>query len=787
MGASDSTPLLVAPTLNDAKEGNFIQYDEAKGPFWRHDVTQCRDIVVSEKGIASTEPITFGDLFKKLAKNKGDLEALKVERPCPPLGKDRRAPPALPLADWKTWTYTQYNNDSRVAARAMMAMGLEPFDGVNIFGFNSPEWLMSEVGAIFAGGVAAGIYPSDTPEQVIYKSSHSNSSIAVCETMKQANVFLKGKKDGQLPKLKGVIVWDSDNEFDTYEEESVKVCNWVNLDAVAEPVTEEALEERLAAQKPGNVCAYIYTSGTTGNPKAVMVTHDNLVYTATACMSHANGAGAQGQERLVSYLPLSHVAGMMIDVCAPLAIGSSKDGYVTTFFARPYDLKVASITDRLRIVKPTIFLGVPRVWEKIAEKMKSLGASVTGLKKMVATFSKEKGLVHAKAGQMGGTGRKPYFYGLANSVVLSKVATALGFQELKIALTGAAPIMTETLEYFGALGININECYGLSESTGGTTWSSNEAHVWGSSGWAIPGAEVKCFKPAEEGKDLVECARAKDLFNPTEEEQGELCFRGRHIMAGYMANASLGEDHVNEIAKKNASAIDAQGWLHSGDKGTIDERGLTRITGRYKELIVTAGGENVAPIPIEDHIKLVCPAIANVMMVGDKRKFNIAVVTLKAKGASGELPGTDKLDGPAKLFGKETIQSAGNSKKYIDHIIAAIQDTNNNFVPSNACKIQKFTILPADFSVQTGELTATLKLKRSVATAMHLKLIDSMYESKEIYVPFNDDMAIKEEDAAEEKKAEEPKAEATEEPVAEEPKAEAAEEPAAEAAEEPKA
>ena len=120
----------------------------------------------------------------------------------------------------------------------------------------------------------------------------------------------------------------------------------------------------------------------------------------------------------------------------------------------------------------------------------------------------------------------------------------------------------------------------MSESTGATTWSSNEAHVWGSCGWAIPGGEVKCFKPAADGEALVECPRAKDLHNPTDEEQGEICFRGRHIMAGYMANSELREEHVKEISKKKADAIDAQGWCHSGDKGCIEERGLTRITGR---------------------------------------------------------------------------------------------------------------------------------------------------------------------------------------------------------------
>lgn len=151
----------------------------------------------------------------------------------------------------------------------------------------------------------------------------------------------------------------------------------------------------------------------------------------------------------------------------------------------------------------------------------------------------------------------------------------------------------------------------------------------------------------QEGGSFVDCPRADDIFSPSEESQGEICFRGRHIMLGYMANPDLGEEHVAEIKKKNEEAIDKDGWLHSGDKGCMDARGMVKITGRYKELIVTAGGENIAPVPIEDNVKKLCGAISNIIMIGDKKKFNVAVVTLKAKGAEGEDPGTDELNGAA--------------------------------------------------------------------------------------------------------------------------------------------
>merc|ERR1712157_721412 len=207
-----------------------------------------------------------------------------------------------------------------------------------------------------------------------------------------------------------------------------------------------------------------------------------------------------------------------------------------------------------------------------------------------------------------------------------------------------------------------------------------------------------------------------------------------------MAQPRLGEDHVAEIEKKNSDAIDENGWLHSGDKGAISKRGMVRITGRYKELIIGAGGENVAPVPIEDNVKALCPFISNVMMVGDKRKHMTILISLKAVGATGELPGTDKLDGAAKDYGK-TISDACENKALIAAITKALKDTGNNgdCTPSNAAKIQKFTILPIDFSVQTEELTATLKLKRSVVADKYEDIIEKMYDPgmKDVFVPYS--------------------------------------------------
>jgi long-chain-fatty-acid--CoA ligase ACSBG len=501
--------------------------------------------------------------------------------------------------------------------------------------------------------------------------------------------------------------------------------------------TRAKLAEREASVQPGSCAVLVYTSGTTGNPKAVMTSHDNLCYEASGTAAHTPEIGAGGQERLISYLPLSHVAGFLLDVAIPAFFTAIGPGHFSVFFARPNDLKDGTIGKRLQFIKPTFFFGVPRVYEKMMEKMMAVGAKTKGLKKKIATWAKAKGLVAAERAQLTEESKDkavalPWFYGFAKKKVFSKVLEALGLEECKMCYTGAAPISVDTLRYFGQLGLQINEVYGMSESTGVTTISTNQAHRWGSCGFAFLGSEVKVFNVSE--KDLnvkTENPRAANGTAPTEPEQGEICFRGRGIINGYLANPRFGDEHLAEIKKKNDEAVDAEGYMHSGDKGCIDTLGLVRITGRYKELIIGAGGENIAPVPMEDMIKKNAPAIANVMMVGDKRKFNTCVVTLKAEGATGELPGGDDLTGPALAVNPSVtkVSEAMTDPVWLKYVEDAIRAANQSSAcPSNAAKIQKFKILPRDFSVDTDEFTPTLKLKRSVVAKIHASYIEKMYE-----------------------------------------------------------
>jgi long-chain-fatty-acid--CoA ligase ACSBG len=687
----------------------------------------------------------------KVKEINGSKTALMVERPVPEIKDGSPPPPALPLDQWTKWTFSEYMDDIRNAAKGMVKLGFQSFDSVNIWGFNSPEWVIAALASSFAGGKVAGLYPTDTQDTAAFKVVHSGGSVVLVEDRTKLKKLVNGITErGDAKRIKVFVAWG----FEPAENETVtvagcgavRVISWKALLDLGKQQSDDEVNRRIEATQPGHCAALIYTSGTTGEPKAVMISHDCIIYESSivkTLLQKSCSVGMPGEEeRIVSYLPLSHVAGMMVDIVMP-AVNSASESWTTTYFARPYDLKAGSIKDRLVAARPTIFLGVPLVWEKIADKMRAVGASVTGLKKKISTWAKEKALTKGREAQLGGTGEVPWGTKVSTKI-LHKVKEALGLECVKFGFTGAAPIRVDTLEYFASIGIQINEVYGMSECTGACTFSLNEAHQWGSCGWEIPGIEVRVFKvdPTDLNKKK-ECPRSPALTETGEEYMGEICWRGRGNMMGYLAQPDLGAAHVAEIQKKTGEAIDRDGWLHSGDKGMITDRGMVKITGRYKELIIGDGGENIAPVPIEDNVKKLCDGICEIMMVGDKRKYNVALVTLKAVGANGEVPGTDNLDAGAKRVNPSvsTISGAMEDTTWIDTITQAITATNKNpkVCINNSFTIQKFTILPTNFSEENSELTPTKKLKRAVVEKGYKTFIDKMYapESKGPYVRYS--------------------------------------------------
>ena len=355
-------------------------------------------------------------------------------------------------------------------------------------------------------------------------------------------------------------------------------------------------------------------------------------------------------------------------------------------------------------LKYKVFLGVPRVWEKIEAKLKEIGQKGGFITKTLGTIAKSIGAEYFKNKMINGNKHIPLGFKLCDKIIFSKIKKQLGLDCCQVAATAAAPIKASTLKYFGSLNIHITQIYGLSETSGASTAGLQYHDDVGSVGVPLKGCEV-----------LIDHVDGRDKIN-----EGEILLRGRNIMSGYLYNKD-----------KSQEAIDSKGFFHTGDVGKIDDNGLVYITGRIKELIITAGGENVAPVPIEQYLKTELPALSNIVLIGDKKKYLTILVTLQCKQNSDGVTFSNTLIGPALKINPNvtTVDGARNDDVWKTYINSAIKKYNNdeNACVSRAQRVQYFCILNGDFSVGT-ELTDSLKLKRRVINEKYKQQIESMYK-----------------------------------------------------------
>ncbi len=558
---------------------------------------------------------------------------------------------------WQAITWAEYHTQTRLVARALMALGLRPKEGIVIIGDNCQQWFISNLAAIYTGAIPAGIYATNSPEQCLYITENCNATIAVVENSEQL-AKLNAVAE-QRPKLKAIVMMNGSDPAE-------HVFSWDELPRLAEQVSEPALNERIDTQSVDDVCTLIYTSGTTGNPKGVVLSHRNLTWMAETSVEVY---GCNSDERVISYLPLSHIAEQIFSLYIPLLCGGC------TSFAESLDL----LGDNLREVRPTSFIAVPRVWEKIQTKMLSAGQDSPALRKKVVAWARKLGLKGGYALQQ--TQPPPFLYPLANTLVFSKVRQQLGFDRCRNLLTSAAPISLDTLEFFLSLGLPICEIYGMSECAGAATVALTGHYHTGKLGCCVPGAEIRI------GSD------------------GEILMRGPHICAGYLNN---------EVATREA--IDSEGWLHSGDIGSIDDQGFLQITGRKKDIIITAGGENIAPQLLEGKIKTIT-AVSQAVVIGDQRKYLTALITLDAETIKGELIAADSK--------ANNLKEAAQCEQLRLHIQQHLDTINNDLAKVQT--IKKFTILAEDFSIEGNELTPTMKIKRNIVSLKYQAQISAMY------------------------------------------------------------
>jgi len=589
--------------------------------------------------------------------------------------------------EWVKWTYAEYLEDVKTVAKAFIKLGLKPHHSVNILGFNAPEWHISAIATVIAGGLTAGIYTTNSADATRYVAEHSRCNIMVVEDEEQLNKIQQ--MEDRLPELQSIVQY-------TGFPRSPGVESWESLLEIGRGETDEELNKRLANQATNQACTLVYTSGTTGNPKGVMLSQDNITWTAQR--AHEVYDWKYDHEQIVSYLPLSHVAGTFIDIYLILYGGG------TVWFADKMALQ-GTLLKTLVEAKPTLFFGVPRVYEKIQEKMTEVAKTNTGLKKKLSEMAKEAALEHHFAtfeGKSGG-GLK---YKLGKKVVMSKVAKALGFEKTRGFYSSAAPLSEDVFRYFCSLDMPIQELLGSSETSGPQTASTPGPGIrLGSVGKPYPAWDVH-------------------VLNPDNTGLGEIATRGRNACMGYLWEEG-----------KTAELIDAEGYVLSGDLGRFNKEGFLFVSGRQKEIIVTAGGENIAPVPIEDQIKEVLKDyIANCLVIGDKRKHLAAILTLRTVLDEKNQP-TNALHPDVKEWAEglgveaETVEEliAEDNPEIKSEIMDGIKKVNKRAV-SNAAKVHKFMIAPQDFSLATGELTPTMKVKRHFVLEKYKKKIDQMYE-----------------------------------------------------------
>ena len=560
-------------------------------------------------------------------------------------------------AGWEATSWQTYAAEVRRAGAALVALGVEAGQPVCILGANRPEWVILDVGAMAARAIPAGIYSTSSPGECAYILNHSEAPVLLVEDDAQWQKIASVRD--QLPHLRHVVMMRRGGAVD-----DPLVLAWDDFLDRGDAAGDD-FEARMAALRPDTVSTLIYTSGTTGRPKGVMLTQDNLTWTAgQAC----DLVCATEKERVLSYLPLSHIAEQMFTIHIAAMVG------YPVYYAESIDKLLPNMGE----VKPTMFFGVPRVWEKFhAGVLQKLGENHGPKEKLIERATAVGAHVtRRRAAGLGASFTDEAQYKLFDKLVYSKVKEGLGLGESRMNVSGAAPIAPEVLDFFAGLGMPIYEVYGQSEDSGPTSFNVPGRTKFGTVGPAFPGVEVKIASDAE------------------------IIVRGRNVFAGYFKDPEATAETLSD------------GWLRTGDLGEFDADGFLTITGRKKDIIITAGGKNVAPKLLEGGIRS-HPLVSEAVVVGDRRKFLSALVSLDSEAVERFMKERE-LSGPPE-----------QSEEIRAEIQQAVDTVNSEM--ARVEQIKKFTILPRELSIAEGELTPTLKVKRNVVTSHFEPEIEAMY------------------------------------------------------------
>ncbi len=557
---------------------------------------------------------------------------------------------------WVSRSFTEVGETVRSLSLGLIDLGVAKGDKVSILANTRAEWTYADFAALSAGATVVPIYQTNSPEECQYVLENSDAKVVVVEDEEQMEKIRKVRD--RLPMLEQVIRMTGNSD---------DAISFEALAARGEGRDASEWEARWRTVTPDDICTFIYTSGTTGPPKGCVISHGN--YRAMLDMVNENSV-IQDEDLTYLYLPLAHSFALLIQ------LGSFDLGATLAYWERD-PLK---IMPNLSELKPTYFPSVPRIFEKIYTTATSAMDKEGGLKKAIFNWSIKVG---KRMREVERSGRRPGFllrrqYAFADEKVLSKIRALFG-GNLRLAVSGAAPINPDILRFFDAAGVLVLEGWGMTETSTAATISTEEDFKIGTIGKPFPGCEVKIA------------------------DDGEILVKGPNVFQGYYKNEEATRETI------------VDGWLHTGDIGEIDEDGFIKITGRKKDIIITAGGKNITPANLEAEIKQ-HPLVSQCVVVGDRRPYLVALVTLDPEDAVAYAKEQGLPEDPAQLA------TNGDVRKAIE---AHVDEVNEKF--ARVEQVKKIAILPEDLSQEGGELTPTLKVKRAVVTSKHEPEIEKLY------------------------------------------------------------
>ena len=568
---------------------------------------------------------------------------------------------------WQTLTWGQTRQQVLELAAGFAALGLAPGERVALMLPNRSEHILADLAAVHAGGTPVTFYATLAAEQIAYVAGNCDARIAVLDGA--AELARWQQILDRLPGVKKIIVRDP------------AACpagdQYLTWDAFAALGQERfaadpgAVTARIAAIGPEDPVTLLYTSGTTGNPKGVLLTHHNVLYEVAAAASTGSVAA---EVRWVSYLPLAHIAERMFSIYLPVATA----GHVH-FCPQPTEL-----VGLLGVVKPTSFFGVPRVWEKVRAGIQALLTMEQDEGKRAAVAqAMDTGRRYVESRQFGHSAPPGLDeeFARADQAVLGPIRSLLGLGEAEVVSSAAAPLPPDVGDFFAGLGMTILDIYGMTETTGAFTSNTPDAFKLGTVGRVFPGMEVRI---------------AGD---------GEICVRGPITTPGYL-----------NLPEQTAALIDADGWLHTGDIGSLDGDGFLSVVDRKKELIITAGGENVSPAAVEN-LLVAHPLIGQALAFGDMRPYVVALLTLDSEVAPAwaRAHGVEATSLPELAASPVVLAAVGEAVSAANERLARVQ------------QVKRWRLLPVEWTADTEELTPTLKLKRRIVHAKYADDIDSLY------------------------------------------------------------